>query len=294
MTMAETTNLVADARPEHPWVVLPRSMTPAETIRQIWEARHFVVYIGRRTLLKIYRRTVLGWAWLFILPLFPFMLRTVVFGGLLQVPSGGTPYLLFLMAGSVCWDFFASAVNWGTRGLQMNEGVLKYAYVPRVALPIATMAPALLDLAIKTALLIVMGIVFAVVTPGHSLVWSLRLPWALVAIALSFLAALSITLYTSVWGRSARDARFTMSQVISVWGLLTPVVYPMSEVPAKWQSWMMLNPMAAAVETFKWAVLGVGTLPLEALRSSAIVMGLALTGGLVLYGAIERRADDGE
>lgn len=268
-------------------------MTLAATIGETWRARRFISYIGRRTLQKMYRRTKLGPAWLFILPLFPFALRTLVFGGLLNVPSDGTPYLLFLVTGSICWDFFASALNWSTRGLQLHEGALKHVYVPRLVLPIATMAPAFLDLLIKTVLLLLMGVIFGVLTPGRSLTLSPRLIWAPIAVALSFLTALAVGLFTSVWGRRARDARFTMGQILSVWSLLTPVLYPMSAVPAAWQPWLLLNPLAAAVETFKWSVLGVGELPHKALGTGLGVVTLLLIGGLALYGEIERRLDDG-
>lgn len=273
----------------HDWVVQPRQTNLLTMIREAWAARGLVSYVGRRTLQKMYRRTKLGKAWLFITPLFPFVLKTLVFGAMLKVPSDGTPYLLFLMAGSICWDVFASAVSWSTRGLQLHEGAMKQIYVPRLVLPIATMAPAFLDLLIKTVLLLIMGAVFAVLAPGRSLTMSIRLVWAPVAVLLSFLTALAIGLFTSVWGRRARDARLTMGNVLSVWSLLTPVLYPMSAVPTAWQPWLLLNPMAAAVETFKWSVLGVGELPVEALGTSFGVVALLLAGGLALYGEIERR-----
>lgn len=263
-------------------------------LRELWGARHFARFIAIKTLQKIYRRTLLGWAWLFILPLFPFLLRTVLFGGLLNVPSHGRPYMLFLVAGSLCWDFFSSAVTWGTRGLQLHESTLKFVSVPRVVLPIASMAPAFLDLAIKSVLLVGFGILFEFLAPGRSLVWSTHVAWSPLAVLLAFLTALAVSLFTSVWGRRARDARFTMGQLTAVWFLLTPVLYPMSSVPAEWHGWMMLNPLAASVETFKWSVLGVGELPARALATSFAVVGVALIGGLALYGEIERRADDGE
>ena len=88
---------------------------PIATIGEVWRYRRLLGFIGDRALRKMYRRTVLGWLWLFINPLFPIALRAVIFGGLLGVGSDGIPYFLFLLAGTVVWDVFAASLMWGTR-----------------------------------------------------------------------------------------------------------------------------------------------------------------------------------
>ena len=77
-------------------------------------------------------------------------------------------------------------------------------------------------------------------------------------LALAFLFALAISFFTSIWGETARDIRFALGQLLSVWYLLTPVLYPLSQVPEEQRGWMLLNPLAIIVETFKWGLFGVG------------------------------------
>jgi len=274
------------------WVIEPRSRGAVATLRSLWSNRHFVRFLAVRTLQKIYRRTTLGWLWLLILPLFPVFVRTLIFGVLLAVPSDNTPYLIFLMAGSICWDLFASSVMWGTRSLQLHLGMLDQVYVPRVALPLAAVAPAFVEFAIK---LVVFGGFIAWWGLGSNApAWTAsRLFYAPAGLLLAFSAALAIALFTAVWGAVARDARLTMSQVLSVWFLATPVLYPLSAVPEAWRPWMALNPLAAAVETFRWSVLGSGSLPQGELMQSAVLVMVVLIGGLMFYGRLEQRAEDG-
>ena len=62
----------------------------------------------------------------------------------------------------------------------------------------------------------------------------------------------------SILGEETRDMRFVIGQVMPVWYLLTPILYPLSSVPEHWRTWMILNPMTGVVETFKYAALGEG------------------------------------
>jgi len=69
------------------WEITPRTVTVVNSVVDVWRHRRLVTFVGSRTLQKMYRRTVLGWLWLFINPLFPLTLRAIVFGGLLLRPA---------------------------------------------------------------------------------------------------------------------------------------------------------------------------------------------------------------
>lgn len=248
-------------------------------------------FIGARALRKIYRRTMLGWAWLFIIPLFPIALRTLVFGGLLNVGADGVPYLLFLTAGTVVWDLFAMGLTWGTRGLEMNRGVADQVYVPGAVLVLGNLTPALLDFVLKVGALVLMALVFWAFqrTAPVSLV---NLPWTMAALGLAFLLAIALSFFTSVWGEAGRDTRFVLGQVLAVWYLMTPVLYPASAMPESWRPWIALNPMAPIVETFKWSLFGVGQHDPRALATSAGGIGILLVLGLVYFSRNEATASD--
>ena len=74
-----------------------------------------------------------------------------------------------------------------------------------------------------------------------------------------------------------------------MWYLLTPVMYPLSQVPAEYQGWMLLNPLAIIVETFKWGLFGVGAFYRGALAGTAVGVFLLLLGGLTYFTRREAR-----
>ena len=277
----------------HRWEVTSEPQGPAAAIADAWRHRRLLAFIGDRALKKIYRRTVLGWMWLFINPLFPLALRALIFGALLGVSSDGLPYFLFLLGGTIVWDTFASTLLWGTRSLEMNRHLTEQIHMPRTLMPIGNITPALLDLVIK---LTVFGLALAYYAARDDRLYLRQdagVIWACAALALGVLFALGISLFTSVWGETTRDMRFALGQVLSVWYLLTPVLYPLSAVPDEYRGWMMMNPMAIIAETFKWGLFGVGVFDAQALGGAAAgILVLTVTGFLYFIRAESRAVDE--
>jgi lipopolysaccharide transport system permease protein len=274
------------------WTIEPRTSGAGARVREVWAYRRLVRFFASRTVAKLYQKTILGRAWLFIRPLFPLLVKTLVFGGLLGVSFEGVPYFLGLLVGTTVWDFFASALMWATRGLELNRGLIEKVYVPRVILPLANMAPGLLNLAIYVGV-IAASLLYYLAVDGRLYLGSpSHLPLALLAAALAGVLAFAIGLFTSVLGAAARDVRFTLAYVLDFWALLSPVMYPLTAVPAEWRPLMLLNPMAAFVETFKFGVLGVGQLDLRALAIASAVTAATLAAGLWFFGRAEAEAVD--
>ena len=274
------------------WEATGNPQGPVAALTDAWQHRRLLRFVGDRALRKIYRRTVLGWLWLFITPLFPLALRALIFGALLGVASNGLPYFLFLLAGTIVWDTFAATLTWGTRSLEMNRHLTEQIHMPRTIMPIGNITPALLDLAIKLA---VFALALAYYGARHQQLY-LRADsgvlWAAAALALALLFALGISLFTSVWGETTRDMRFALGQVLSIWYLLTPVLYPLSAVPEVYRGWMLLNPMAVIAETFKWGLFGVGVFESRALGGAAGGVLILTVAGFLYFLRAESRALD--
>jgi lipopolysaccharide transport system permease protein len=271
------------------WEVSPRYPGAFATLAEVWHYKRLLSFIGQRALRKQYRRTVLGWLWLFINPLFPIALRALIFGALLGVGSNGLPYFLFLLAGTVIWDVFSTSLMWGTRALEMNRELTDQIYHPRALLPLGNMLPALLNLVLKVGVFAAALVFYLVREQRIYLRGDLSILWAVAALALAFLFALGISFFTSIWGERARDMRFALGQLLSIWYLLTPVLYPLSQIPAEHRRWMWLNPLAVIVETFKWGLFGVGEFHGAALAATAAAVGLVVTSGLIYFVRTEAR-----
>ena len=274
------------------WSIEPRLNGLGPRAREIWAYRRMFVFFARRAIEKLYRRTILGKAWIFLRPLIPLAVRVFVFGALLQV--GGTtkvPYFLFVCVGTAAWELFSSSLMWATRSLQLNGAILSRLYVPRLILPVASMAPGLVYFAIYIGVIAASLVYYRV----HNGVWYLDTTWlfvAPVAVVLILLFALSIGLWTAVLAASARDVRFGLGYVLEFWIYLTPVVYPVSIVPDHAQWAMYINPIAVYIVAFRGALLGSEGPPLLGWVSSLAITAVMLAIGLAFFSKAEAEAVD--
>jgi homopolymeric O-antigen transport system permease protein len=276
---------------EH-WSIEPRSESIAARAAELWRYRRMFLFFGDRAIRKLYQQTVLGKAWIFLRPLVPLFARVFLFGALLEVGSATrAPYFVFLAVGSAAWELFASCVMWATRSMQMNGGILSRLYVPRVIVPIATMAPGFVYFLINVGV-IIGALAYYRIRDG---VWHVDSTWMIVAPAaavLIILFAVSIGLWTSVLAAEARDVRFGLAFALEFWTYVTPVVYPLSLVPDHVQWALMLNPMAVYVVAFRGAILG-GEGPSPWAWASAIgITAVMLVVGLAFFQRAEAEAVD--
>jgi lipopolysaccharide transport system permease protein len=228
-------------------------------------------------------------AWLFIRPLFPLLVKTFVFSGMLGVGTNGIPYFLFLVVGTSCWELFAQAVMWGTRSLELSRGFLSKIYVPRLIFPLSMMAPAFANLFIHLGVIAV-AVGYYRASSGVWYVTPWNFGWALLSLVLAIGLAFGIALWTSVPALVARDTRFTLNYFLGFWVYLTPVLYPLKLGRYEWVA--TLNPMAAVVDAFKFGLLGID-------RPSGLQLGvciglvsLTIVSGLVFFGRAELRAGE--
>lgn len=274
------------------WLIEPRSRSWSAQLREVWHYRRLFRYFGKRAVERLYRGTFLGVAWLFIRPLFPLTVRTLVFGGLLRVDTPGVPYFVFLLVGSSIWDLFSSCLMWSMRSLQMNKSFMGRMYFPRVIVPAATMAIAFVNF------LIMMGVLAAVlayyyVAHGRVYVGSpAQMIWAAGAVVLAAALALGIGLWTGPLNAEYRDVRFTLMYVLEFWALLTPILYPLSAVPQEYRWIVFLNPLAGIVQAFKWGILGIEDVHRVAFAVDTAVVFIVLFSGLWFFRRVEGQAID--
>jgi lipopolysaccharide transport system permease protein len=277
---------------EDTWTIEPRSTGLAARAQEVWRYRRMFVFFSHRAVLKLYRNTILGKAWIFLRPVIPLVVRVFLFGKVLAIAGPShVPYFLFVAAGQAPWELFASSVLWATRSLELNGSMLTRLYVPRVILPLATMAPAFVNFGI-TLLTIAATVLYYRVHDG---VWYLDSSWwfvAPVAIVLCVALAFAIGLFTSVLGTIARDVRFGLGYVLEFWVYLTPVVYPLSNLSDSTQSIVMFNPMSVFVVAFRGALLGGEGPKPWAWVVSLIVLAAIMAAGLVFFQRAEAEAVD--
>jgi lipopolysaccharide transport system permease protein len=258
-----------------------RVLSPGE----LWRFRELALQIALRDITVRYRQTVLGAAWAVLQPLATMVVFSIFFGKLAHLPSEGHSYALFSLSGLVPWTFFANGLLLGSDSLVANSALVAKTYFPRIFIPLGVLAANLVDLAIACVILLVV-----VVAYGTTLSTTLLVVPLLVVIALA--AALGVGSALAAANVRYRDVRYVVPFGVQLWLFLTPVVYPISLVPAPWQTVAALNPMVGVVEGFRWAVLGGTAAPLTLMFVSAAAAAVLLVAGLAYFDRVERSFAD--
>jgi len=234
---------------EHITVIEPKTGWQSLNLRELWAYRELLLVLTQRDIKVRYKQTVLGVTWAVIQPLLTMILFSVVFGKLAKMPSDGLPYPVFVYAGLLPWTFFASSLSSSGNSLVGSANLISKVYFPRLIIPLSSVGTALVDFAISSVLLLILMVYYGI---G----WSMNLiavPFLIIAV---IFIALGVGTLLSALTVTYRDFRYVLPFMVQFWMYATPVVYPASLFPEKWQWVLFLNPMAGLIEGFRSAFLG--------------------------------------
>jgi lipopolysaccharide transport system permease protein len=239
----------------------------------LWRRRDLLWHMTVRHLRGQYKQSVLGYAWAFVNPLSQMVILSFVFSTILQVrPTGDIPFPLFLFVGLLPWIFFSSAVSSATDSVVGASSLVTKVYFPREVLPTAAVFTKIVDLGFGLIVLAALMLYYGD-PPDATTAWVplLFLTHLIFTLGISYpLAALNLFFH---------DVRFLVGVVLTLWFYLTPVMYPASIVPAKYQIFYDINPNAVFIDAYRRAILYNQTPAFE-----KMFLGLAIAVGTFVVG----------
>jgi lipopolysaccharide transport system permease protein len=250
-------------------------------LQAVWQYRELLYFLVWRELKVRYKQAALGAGWAIIQPIFAVFIFTIVFGHFAKIPSDGIPYPLFALTAFLPWTYFSEALRRGTGGLVGDSELLRKIYFPRLIIPIAMVITPIVDLFVS---LLVLAVLFG---------WYNLLPtWNAVYlpgfVLMAAILAFSAVLWLGPINVRFRDIQHILPFTIQVWMYASPIVYPLSMVPEKWQFYYSLNPMVGVIEGFRWSLLGTTAPNFEAIGISMGCVLLLLLCGLLYFKRMER------
>lgn len=250
------------------WTILP-DRPSGGLWRELWAYRELLGFLAWRDLQVRYKQTSLGLAWAVLQPLATVAAFTFVFGRLAGMPSGGLPYPLLVLSGQLVWQLFASGVSAAGMSLTGSAHLVSKVYFPRLLVPLAALAVAVVDVAVVLGVTLGATLIF---TDGLSWRWLLLPAWLVVGLGLVVGTGLWLAALTARY----RDLRHVLPFVLQVGIFITPVGFR-SDLPVAWAAALALNPLTGVIAAVRWSLFGsADPFPLAALLGSAAT-GIALT-----------------
>lgn len=266
-------------------IIRPTKGWVRPNLRELFAYRELALFFLWRDLKVRYRQTALGVLWVLLQPLLMMLIFTLIFGVIARIPSEGLPYPLFVYAGLLPWQLFAYSLTNSSSSVVDNERLITKVYFPRLLIPVASVLAGIADFIVAFFLLIGMVLLYGV-TPTMAVV---SMP---LFVLLALVAALGVGVWLAALNVQFRDVRYTLPFLTQLWLLATPIVYPSTAMPEPWRTALALNPMAGAVEGFRWSVLGTPPPRADFLAISTSAAIMVLVTGLLYFRRMERTFAD--
>lgn len=256
-------------------------------LKEVWQYRDLILLFTKRSFVVTYKQTILGPAWIFINPFLTSIIYTFIFGGIAGISTDGVPQILFYLSSNAIWGFFASCVTKNANTFTANANVFGKVYFPRLTIPISNVLASIIQLAVQMILVVVFLVYYVIegsVTPN----W-----WALVLLPLILLhlgvMGLGTGIIISSLTTKYRDLAVLVTFGVQLWHYATPIIYPLSEIePGLLKTLIMINPVTAPVELFRYAILGQGTIVQEYYVLSVMLMIVVAVVGVVIFNKVEK------
>ncbi|HJW92576.1 MAG TPA: ABC transporter permease [Thermoanaerobaculia bacterium] len=220
-----------------------------DELHELSEFREVLWFLAWRDIKVRYRQAKLGVYWVILQPLVLVAVYTAIFSTFVKLPGANYPYAIFVLVGLLPWTFFSSAVLDASSSLYINAPLIGKVYFPRLFIPASRIITIMLDFVVMSILLFVMIVLFHVQVTA----WLALLP---ILTVITFVLTSGIGLGLSALTARYWDIRYVTPFLFQVWMFCTPVIYPLSAIPARYRWFIELNPLTGVVKGFRTAFLG--------------------------------------
>jgi lipopolysaccharide transport system permease protein len=220
-------------------------------LKELFQYKDLFFTLAYRDFKVRYAQTVLGFLWAFLQPAITLLIFTLVFGRAVKVNTGNIPYPVFALSGMIAWTYFSFVISQAGNSIIGAQNMVKKIYFPRLIIPLSKAMVGLIDLVIVFIFLLGLLIYFQVIP-------SSKIIFLAFFLLVGIISALGLGIWLSALTIRFRDFQHIIPFIVQFGLYVSPVGYPSSIVPEKFQFLYHLNPAVGVIEGFRWSILGYG------------------------------------
>jgi lipopolysaccharide transport system permease protein len=235
----------------------------------LWRHRELWWRLTEREVLSRYRGSLLGLLWSILNPLAMLAVYTFVFSQVFRArwgtlnTDGPLGFAINLFAGLIVFNLFAECANRAPTLVLANPNYVKKVVFPLEVLAFVTIGSATFHALTSLGVLVA----FELIGMRRLPITMLWLPFVWMPL---LLGCLSLTWVLGALGVFLRDVGQLVAVAVTMLMFLSPIFFPMSALPNRWQPLLALNPLAVIIEQTRrvlvegrspdWAYLTLGLL----------------------------------
>ncbi len=191
-----------------------------------------------------YQGSILGYMWAIIRPLLMFGILYLVFAKFLRFGDDIPYYPVYLLVGTVLWNFFTECTNQGIQSLIIRSDLMRKIAFPKWIIVISATVTALINLGINLIVILLFALLSGV---SFSLSW-LIVPSLIVEL---YMLSVGIALLLGSINVKFRDVQSIWEVLIQALFYAIPIIYPLSFVVVYSDvaaNLLMINPIAQVIQ----------------------------------------------
>lgn len=236
-----------------------------QLISDVYRNHELIWALALKELRVRYKRSVLGFFWALLNPLFTMLILTAVFSKVMRVAVDH--YSIFLISALLPWTFFSQAASYSAESIVANGELLKKVQVAKSVFPVAAVVSNIINF-----LLSLIPLLLLIVVLRFPLHWTwVYLPVPLLGL---FLFTLGFGFFVAAANVFFRDVSHILQIVLSAWFYLSPIIYSLDFLPPHWKFYFKLNPMLYVLNGFRLSIY-YGLLPSPQSVAASLACGVA-------------------
>ena len=205
-------------------------------LRELYQYRALLYALIARELKARYRGSVLGFLWTFLNPTLLMLVYTLIFS--VYMRSDVPHYTYFLFIGLLPWIWFSSSIIAGANAVSDRRDLLTKVRFPAQVLPATVIATNLCNYLLSLPLMFILGALHGTWPTWHIVFFPL-------VVVVQMLFTVALVFLISALNVAFRDLQYLVSNLITLWFLVTPVLYPLTTIPPEFRdAALAINPMA--------------------------------------------------
>lgn len=261
-----------------------KNQTVLQSLKNVFSKRNLIFAFVKRDIKVQYTQTSLGLLWMIFQPFIAVAVYTIFFNKFIELDTGMIPYPLFVFSGYIFWQFFTFTFSNSGLALINNQNLISKISFPKLIPTISKSFVGLTGIMINIILLCLLFFYFGF-TPT---IFVFILP---ILVILILLTATSGGIWLSALTYKNRDLHHAIPIILNYGIWLTPVFFPVTIIPEKFQFILFLNPVAGIIEWFRWSLFG-GVVPDVNYFYGLIPIFFFLISGLWYFNRIENKIID--
>lgn len=272
-------------------IIKPKGGLIDLNLKELWAYRDLLILLVRRDIVTVYKQTLLGFFWFIIPPVLNALTYLVIFGLFAKVDTGAENIVLFYLIGVISWSYFSDCIIRTATTFRANASVFGKVYFPRLIVPLSSVISALIKFFVQLAFLICTISWFAATGNAPNIQWG-HVAILPVLLLIMMFTGMSFGLIISSLTTKYRDLSNIVPFAVQFLMYATPVIYPASFFPEKYQWIFNWNPISPLIEMFRHVLLGTDRFNIAHLGYSLGFSIVCFFVGMMLFSKTERNFMD--